>query len=88
MNIENALCPTQQAKAVIDLIMAAPDEYLKDETAVYALYSVMDNLNRALSAIHELFDDASAIYQALSKRGLFEEVMAELNGKDGEEGKS
>jgi|GEM_PF-1983212 len=81
MSIENVLCPTQQAKAVIDLVMESPDRFTKDKTALYALYSVMDNLNRALKAIDELFDENNVLCEALCRLGVFEEVMRELDGK-------
>lgn len=78
MNIENAICPAQQAKAVTELLIDGRSDM--DETAIYALYSVSDNLDRVLAAVYLLLDQNNVLFDALTRRGIYDEVMAEVEG--------
>lgn len=78
MNIEKALCPAQQAKGVIELVIDGRAEL--DETTIYALYSVSDNLDRVLAAVYLLLDQNNVLFDALTRRGIYDEVMAEVEG--------
>ncbi len=81
MNIENALCPAQQAKAVLGLVMAELAKYDLDDAVVFSLDSVSDNLDRLLHELSEIRDEDNALFMALTRRGIYDEIMAELGDK-------
>lgn len=78
MNIENALCPAQQARAVLELVIKGQPGL--DDAALHALYSVSDNLDRVLQTLDEIRDYDNALFMALTRRGIYDEVMAECAG--------
>ncbi len=78
MNIENALCPAQQARAVVELVINGRPSL--DNAAQHALYSVSDNLDRVLQVLDEIRNYDNALFMALTRRGIYDEVMAECAG--------
>ncbi|ATG89304.1 hypothetical protein [Methylomonas koyamae] len=81
MSIDNALCPAQQAKAVLDLVMAELAKCDLDDAVVFSLYSVSDNLDRLLQELGDIREADNALFMALSRRGIYDEVMAECAGR-------
>ncbi|MDI1277280.1 hypothetical protein [Methylobacter sp.] len=83
--LENVLCPAQRAGAVLDLLLESPDNWIEDDTVLYALFSVQKEVKQILKEVDGLFDKDHRLVEKLLAMGILEEVIRDDkdNEKDG-----
>jgi hypothetical protein len=81
-SLDEILCQTQRAEAVLDMLLESHEKWIDSDTALYSLFSVQAEIKRMIKQLDGLFEKDHRLAEKLLAMGIFEEVMRDT--KDNE----